>query len=103
MHRLLLSAALSLLATTAMAQRPSTLAMSCDQANGLVAERGAVVLSTGRHTFDRFVAGAGFCRGGEYAYDGWAPTADGRCRLGYVCKNHTPLFENGSMFDIPGR
>jgi hypothetical protein len=102
MRRLLLSAALSFLASAALAQRPSTLGMTCGEANSLVASQGAVVLSTGRHTFDRFVASAGYCRLGEYAYDGVAPTADTpRCRLAYVCKNDTPLFDD--MFDIPGR
>jgi hypothetical protein len=104
MRHLLLSVVLSMLATAALAQRPSTLGMSCDEANDLVASRGAVVLSTGRHTFNRFVASAGFCSYGEYAYDGWAPTSDGRrCRIGYICKKDTPLFDDGSLFDIPGR
>lgn len=102
MHRLLLTAFLSLVATTALAQRPSTLSMSCGEAAGLVASRGAVVLSTGRNTYDRFVASAGFCELGEFAYRGVAPTQDAeQCRLGYVCKNQTPLFNDG--FDIPGR
>jgi hypothetical protein len=78
--------------------------MSCDEAYGLVASRGAVVLSTGRHTFDRFVASAGFCAYGEYAYEGVAPTADAEsCRIGYVCKKQTPLFESDTLFDLPGR
>ena len=99
---LLATAALSLLATAALAQRPSTLAMSCDEANELVASRGAVVLSTGRNTFDRFVASAGFCAHAEYAYDGFAPTRDAEeCRIGYTCEKQTPLFPDG--FDIPGR
>ena len=104
MRRLLVCAAVSLIATAAMAQRPSTLAMTCDEANGLVASEGAVVLSTGRHTFNRFVAKAGFCSYGEYAYEGTAPTADARrCRIGYVCKKQTPLFDSDTLFDLPGR
>ena len=47
----LLAASLSLLVTGAMAQpRPSTVSMSCSQAAGLVASRGAIVLGTGVHT-----------------------------------------------------
>jgi hypothetical protein len=104
MCRLYFSAAFALIASTAFAQRPSTEAMSCGEARALVASRGAVVLSTGRNTYDRFVADAGFCSLGEYAYDGWAPTADARrCPIGLVCKNHTPLFGSDSLFDIPGR
>ena len=86
MPRLGLVAA-SLLAATSLAQaRESTLNMSCRQATALVASRGAVVLSTGRHTYDRFVARPGFCLFGEYADRAWAPTRDGRCVVGYTCK-----------------
>jgi hypothetical protein len=101
MRRLYLSALSSLLAATALAQRPSTLAMTCDQAAGLVASQGAVVLSTGRHRFDRYVSSPGYCMLGEFAYDGWAPTRDTpQCRLGYTCEKDTPLFEDG--FSIRG-
>ncbi len=59
---LLAAAVAVLLATAAAAQpRPSTLAMSCGQARALVASRGAVVLGTGPHTYDRYVAHTGFC------------------------------------------
>ena len=86
MLRLVLSLALSLLAGAALAQRPSTLSMSCGQARALVGSYGAVVLSTGRHTYDRFVATPGFCHLGEHARPGLAPTADARqCRIGFVC------------------
>ena len=61
--------------------------MSCGQARALVASQGAVVMSTGTHTYDRFVATPGFCMLGEYAYAGNAPTEDvRRCRIGFVCK-----------------
>ena len=100
--RLFLSVLLSLLAPASFAQRPSTLAMTCDQAARLVASQGAIVLSTGRHTFDRFVASPGYCMLGEYAYDAWAPTRNTpQCRLGYTCEKGPPLFED--MFTIPGR
>ena len=36
--------------------RPSTLGMSCGQAQYLVRSSGAIVLSTGGQTYDRFVA-----------------------------------------------
>ena len=76
MSRILLAVLLVLAAATAQAQRPSTLSMSCQQAQSLVASRGAVVLSTGRYTYDRFVASRGYCAVGEYAYNGFAPTRD---------------------------
>ena len=80
-----------LLASVSLAgARPSTLSMTCGQAAGLVASHGAVVLSTGRHTYDRFVAAPGFCALGEYADPAWAPTASGRCRLGFICRPGKP-------------
>lgn len=83
--------AASLLASLSAAEaRQSTLSMSCGQAVAVVRSHGAVVLSTGRHTYDRFVASAGFCMPDEYADSAWAPTRDGRCHLGYVCKAGPP-------------
>jgi hypothetical protein len=95
MVRLALSVLLSLAAGTSLAQRPSTQAMSCGQARSLVASQGAVVMSTGAHTYDRFVAAPNFCMLGEYAYYAYAPTSDARsCRLGFVCKPGRPLFDD---------
>ena len=79
--------ALALLAGTAFGQRPLTLAMSCGEAQSLVASHGAIVMSTGRHTYERFVATRGFCLLGEHAWPAYAPTADARqCPLGYTCR-----------------
>jgi hypothetical protein len=89
-------------AVSAAEARPSTLAMSCAEAAGLVAARGAVVLSTGRHTYDRFVAHAGYCQPDEYADRAFAPTRSGQCRLGYVCRPGPPPWEDDRLFlDIP--
>ena len=92
-------ATLALLAAgSTAAARSSTLAMSCGEANAFVAAHGAVVLSTGTHTYDRFVATPGYCLLGEYAWPGMAPTRDGRCRLAFTCKpGRSPLEE--SLFD----
>ena len=85
-----------LVAGSAWAQRPNTLNMSCAEARGLVAARGAVVLSTGRHTFDRFVSSPGYCLYGEYAYNASAPTRDrASCSLGFRCDSTPPLFDHG--------
>jgi hypothetical protein len=95
---LLLAAAISALlpAHAAMAQRPSTLNMTCGQARSLVASRGTVVLSTGAHTFDKYVASPGYCLFGEYAYSASVPTRDTRnCRIGYRCDSNPPLWDNG--------
>lgn len=67
--------------------RPNTLAMSCAEAYDLVMANGAVVLSTGEYTYDRFVAHQGFCELGEETEAAWVPTADdAQCFIGYTCK-----------------
>jgi hypothetical protein len=91
MRRLLLVILLSALATTSYAQRPSTLTMTCREAQSLVAKRGGVVLSTGRNTYNRFVASHRFCMPGEFVYPASAPTRDAaQCSLGYTCQSEPP-------------
>lgn len=81
-----------LAAAPAWAQRPNTLDMTCAEARGFVAAEGSIVMSTGRHTFERFVASPGYCDIGEHAVDGYAPTIDrDRCRVGYRCELGTPF------------
>ena len=58
----------------------------------LVAEQGAVVLTTGDHTYDRFVAHGGFCLPGEAPLRAFAPAADAsKCPVGYLCR--APFFD----------
>ena len=87
MKALALTLTLTALATGAVAQsRPSTLTMSCAQAGSVVASRGAVVLSTGQHTYDRYVSRRKFCEINETVQPVWVPTADARqCLIGYRC------------------
>lgn len=93
MRGVVISIALLALAGASSAQaRQSTLNMTCAEAAGLVAAQGAVVLSTGRHTYARFVSSGRFCERAEYAYRRRAPTRDGMCRIGYVCEPHRPLW-----------
>ena len=89
---LALALVLSFAATSAVGQtRPSTLQMSCAQARGLVAGRGAVVLGTGGFTYDRFVRDRGFCQITEGAEPAWVPSADApQCLVGYRCKEREP-------------
>lgn len=59
---------LAALCGAAFAQgRPDARAMSCDQVHAMIHARGAVVLTTGRHTYDRYVADGRFCMAGEAA------------------------------------
>lgn len=72
----------------AMAQRrPSTLGMTCAQAQSLVRSTGAIVLSTGAHTYDRFVASQRFCTPDEELVPTWARTRNAaQCMVGYRCE-----------------
>ena len=98
MIRLFLSALLIVAATAAEAARPSTLGMTCHQAQRLLASRGAVVMSTGQHTYNRFVVSGRYCEVAEWAIAASAPTKDARhCPLGYTCTS-TPPFE----YENPG-
>ena len=87
MMRSILSFAALFAATAALAQpRPSTVAMPCNAVRALVASQGAVVLGTGPHTYDRYVAHQGFCgldQVTDPAYEGSADTA--QCFVGYRC------------------
>ena len=73
--------------SAAMAQRrPYVPAMSCAQAAHLVRSAGAIVLSTGRFTYDRYVAGDGFCLPEDTTAPAFEPTRDNRsCFIGYYC------------------
>ena len=84
-----------IVAAPAAAQRPSTLAMTCSEAQALVAARDSIVLSTGRYTFDRFVSDDRFCYLGEYADPAFVQTADAEsCRLFYICRPRPKPFED---------
>jgi len=89
MIRLIAALALCAVAAAAVAQgRPSTLAMSCAQARGLVAARGAIVLGTGAYTYDRFVRDQSFCALNEITQQVWEPTADvAQCPVGFRCRS----------------
>ena len=88
MHRPACLPFIALLAMASIAEaRPNTTAMSCGEAAATVARAGAIVLTTGEHTYERFVAASTFCLGGEIAESGIAPTADSkRCQVGYICR-----------------
>ncbi len=80
---------LAVLAFAAQAQaqaRPDTRTMSCEQGRALVQSTGAIVLTTGPHTYDRFVVDGRFCPSGQIAEPAWVQTGDAaRCRIGNIC------------------
>jgi hypothetical protein len=82
----------ALLASASIAEaRPSTASMTCAVAAATVAKAGAIVLSTGAHTYDRFVASNGFCMSEELPTPAQAPTLDNEhCAIGYVCRQRAP-------------
>ena len=88
MSKLAASILLLALAGSSVAEaRPNTTTMTCDQAEATVARAGAIVLSTGAHTYERFVASIHFCETRELTEPGIAPTLDSRrCQVGYICK-----------------
>jgi hypothetical protein len=83
--------ALMSIGSGALAQsHPLTLQMSCYGARELVASEGAIVLSTGPTTYDRYVAAANQCMLSEVTEPVWVPTADtSQCPIGYRCKIRT--------------
>ena len=87
MRKLMLLALASLASVSIADARQSTTGMSCAQAAAVVASEGAIVLTTGEHTYDRFVAHVGFCQHGEQAVPVVAPTLDSEyCSVGYRCE-----------------
>jgi hypothetical protein len=86
MQRTLLTGVALLIAASAAVGRPATYAMTCAEAQALVAAAGAIVMSTGQYTYKRFVVHRGFCIHGEYIERVYAPTSDHpQCRVGYEC------------------
>ena len=85
---LIAASTLGLCVSQAAAQgRPPTLNMTGGQAQSLGRSTGAIVLSTGGHTYDRFVAGRRFCAPDEEQIPTWAPTRDAaQCLVGSRCE-----------------
>lgn len=70
--------------------RPDTRAMSCGEAQALVARNGAIVLSTGQHTYDRFLAAGVRCPLPDVPRLTYVPTRDEpQCPIGYTCRQTT--------------
>ena len=75
--------------------RPSTLSMTCREAQALLASKGALVMTTGPHTYERFLAGDNYCMIAEWPDAASAPTKDVRsCPLGFICRTGSPIGPN---------
>ena len=80
-----------LAAGPALAARPDLRRMSCAQAQDMVADRGAVVMTTGRFTYQRFVSHQRYCDRWEGIAPALSATRDKpQCLVGYICRE--PLF-----------
>ncbi len=87
-------ACLPTLAPVAAAARPDTRSMTCAQAQNFVRQRGAVVMTTGPHTYQRFVTHWRYCDSWEKLFPEMAPTRDNpKCIVAYRCDE--PLFRPG--------
>jgi len=86
------AAALVALSVPAAAQgRPDARAMTCEQVRSLIAARGAVVLTTGRYTYDRYVRNGGQCfTSAERAVRASIPTRDTQSCPVYRCEVFDP-------------
>lgn len=78
-------------ASTIAEARKNTLDYTCHQARAIVQDHGSILMSTGRYTFDRFVANRSYCPMGDYVKRAKAPTRDRRyCNIGFVCTMDNP-------------
>ncbi|WP_106755192.1 hypothetical protein [Pannonibacter carbonis] len=85
--------------TTASLARPDLRQMTCREAQQTLARNGAVVFTTGRNTYDRFVTSRAYCDSWEDAVPAYEKTRDApQCQIGFQCEE--PLFSRrGRLFD----
>ena len=88
----------SIFLSTAAEARPDLRQMSCRQAQNLVLQHGAVVFTTGRHTYSMFVSNRSWCDFNQVLFVQYGPTRDNRrCPVAYECRE--PLFPRGGLFN----
>lgn len=86
----------SILMATAAEARPDLRQMSCQQAQNMVRQHGAVVFTTGQHTYSMFVSNRSYCDFNQELFVQYGPTRDHRkCPVAYECKE--PLFPRGGF------
>lgn len=73
-------------ASVAAHARTDARTLSCQAAKDLVYGSGAIVLTTGPNTYDRYVAAQSYCAFPLVAMPAWIATADNpRCAVGFLC------------------
>ncbi|WP_428650728.1 hypothetical protein [Roseibium sp.] len=82
--------------TSAAQARPDLRQMTCAQAQNLVQQHGAVVFTTGQHTYSMFVSNQSYCDYNQVLFVQYGKTRDSRkCPVAYECKE--PLFPRGGF------
>ncbi|MBZ6074875.1 hypothetical protein [Microvirga puerhi] len=94
MMRVTAIVAFTIATTAALAQAgPSTAERPCAADRALVNSRGAVVLSTGQYTYNRFVRDGRYCQVDQYPEVAYVPSLDtAQCFVGYRCQDGTEDF-----------
>ncbi|MCB5176616.1 hypothetical protein [Microvirga lenta] len=92
MKKFVLALAVMASASAVQAQpRPFTPRMPCGQIQQTVFASGAVVLSTGANTYDRYVRDRSFCQINEFIEAAWVPAQDTpQCPV-YRCTDDDPF------------
>ena len=76
--------------------RPDLRKMTCAQAQQMVLQHGAVVFTTGQHTYSMFVSNLSYCDYNQVLFTQYGQTRDARkCPVAYECKE--PLFPRGGF------
>jgi hypothetical protein len=67
--------------------RPDARTMTCEQVKALIRQSGSVVVTTGEHTYERFVSGKAHCETSTVLRRAWTTTNDARkCLVGFICE-----------------
>jgi hypothetical protein len=100
MKAFLLVIATLFLASAAQAARPDVRAMTCRDAAGLVDEKGAVVFTTGKYTYERVVSSHFRCGSSskDVGVKTYAKTLDVEtCFVGYICRREETAGNGSSI------
>ena len=87
MRHCLLLIVLSAVAISPAQARIDARRLTCAQAQALIRQQGAAVLTTGQYTYERFVSDHRFCERDEVTTRRRTPTRDNpSCHIGYICR-----------------
>ena len=92
--RVCLASSVIVFASDVAIARPDATKMSCAAARELVFQQGAVVMTTGKYTFARFVESQFHCQPvDEISRPAFVKTRDNpECWIGYTCENRSDFF-----------